>query len=63
MNVLEFEKLIMILITERREGRRGSPAYYNAWNRLAEEGDYSGDEIETAVQNWKYMLDGQGLVK
>jgi hypothetical protein len=59
MDVSELEKLVMILIRERREGRRGSVAYYNAWVRLAEEGDYSSNEIESLIQNWKHMLNGQ----
>ena len=59
MDVSELEKLVMILIRERREGRRGSVAYYNAWVHLAYEGDYSADEIETLIQNWKHMLNGQ----
>lgn len=59
MDVSELEKLVMILIRERREGRRGSVAYYNAWVQLADEGDFSSDEIESLIQSWKHMLNGQ----
>jgi hypothetical protein len=58
MEVRELEKLVMILIHERNAGRHGSPAYYNAWNQLADE-DYSDVEIETLIHEWKYMLNGQ----
>lgn len=58
MDVRVLEKLVMILIHERNEGRRGSPAYYNAWNQLADE-DYSDDSIETLIHEWKHMLNGQ----
>lgn len=59
MDVLELEKLVMTLITERREGRRGSVAHYNAWVRLADGADFSADEIEALIRNWEHMLAGQ----